>query len=80
MKKIPNIATAGDRCFCPGCVRELYVGSVECEHCDWTMARDDEPIPTIDEIVNSTDVFNDVSPKFFKFLVAYGRATSDGGI
>lgn len=77
MKKIPNIATAGDRCFCPGCVRELPTGSAECNFCAWTMARDYEPIPAIDEIVDSTDVFNDVSPKFFKFLVAYGRATHD---
>lgn len=76
--KIKNIATAGERCFCPGCVREIDEDNEGCPHCEWGMYyKGQERIPTLGELLTISDRndFNNISPRFFKFLVAYGRAT-----
>ena len=79
MKKIKNIATAGERCFCPGCVRKLPLDNTGCPNpdCGFFM-KFDSHIPTIEQLLESKAPFHDsVSPRFFKFLVAYGRATPE---
>jgi hypothetical protein len=73
-----DITTAGVRCFCPGCVRELPLDNEGCKYCDFTMDyQEREHIPTLEQLLNYDDhrSYNDISPRFFKFLVAYGRAT-----
>ena len=80
--KVKNIKTAGERCFCPGCVRELPLDNRGCPHCSFTMDSKDvtpDHIPTLDELLNYDpgEDYYGISPRFFKFLVAYGRATHD---